>query len=372
MIRDEAHWLELTDAFYAAALGKTDWYQALEGLATATGSRGGELVGFGSNDAVPFNIMTGVDPSFAGDFIAHGGGDPERNPRVKAGWAAPVLQVLAEEDFLTPSEHKTHPHYCDFSRRWDLPFCCLTTLERQDDLLIGLAVLRSEKQGHISAEQKANFTALAPHVRAAVRTQIILEGQGALILKDAMDALRLAAFICDRRGNVMAMSAEGEAVLRSRRGLRLKAGVLGAVDPSEHLVFEDNLRFAAQEWAFTVVPRLKQMVLRSRDPLQSPLILDIVALPSREFEFRFSPRILVVARHRRTAGDQKMELLQMVYGLTRAEADIALRLAQGHTAEVTAHARNVSVGTVRAQIKTVLGKVGVKRQIELVARLNEL
>jgi DNA-binding CsgD family transcriptional regulator len=59
-------------------------------------------------------------------------------------------------------------------------------------------------------------------------------------------------------------------------------------------------------------------------------------------------------------------------GLTPAETDVALRLAEGKTAEVIAKARAVEIGTVRAQIKTILSKVGLNRQAELAARLNHL
>jgi DNA-binding CsgD family transcriptional regulator len=58
--------------------------------------------------------------------------------------------------------------------------------------------------------------------------------------------------------------------------------------------------------------------------------------------------------------------------MTTAETEIALQLAQGKPPEAIAKQRNVSVGTVRAQIKALLAKAGVSRQVELVARLNQL
>ena len=51
--------------------------------------------------------------------------------------------------------------------------------------------------------------------------------------------------------------------------------------------------------------------------------------------------------------------------------NIALQLAQGKTTETIAQERKVVVGTVRAQIKSLLSKLGVNRQVELVATLNE-
>ena len=46
------------------------------------------------------------------------------------------------------------------------------------------------------------------------------------------------------------------------------------------------------------------------------------------------------------------------FGLTRAEAEVAAALAGGETANSVAAARGVTVGTVRAQVRVILAKVG--------------
>jgi hypothetical protein len=196
LIRDEGHWVELTDRFHAAAIDGQGWYPALEGLADATGSSSGELICLTADAAVHLNIMTNASPELLEAFIACNGGDPKVNPRVKAGMEAPVLKVLAESDFLTPDEHKRHPHYREFARPFDIPYICLATLDRPQNGLIGLAVTRSEKQGHIDAEQRRAFASIAPHVRAAVRTHISLEGHGDALLAGALEAICIPAFVC--------------------------------------------------------------------------------------------------------------------------------------------------------------------------------
>jgi DNA-binding CsgD family transcriptional regulator len=54
-------------------------------------------------------------------------------------------------------------------------------------------------------------------------------------------------------------------------------------------------------------------------------------------------------------------------GLTRAEAEVALALADGLTPSEVAEARRASLHTVKNQIKAALGKCGLRRQSELVA-----
>src|SRR5689334_20390385 len=188
LVRDDGHWMALTDRFHAAAIDGKGWYPALEGLAEATGSVGGELICLGDDAAIHLNIMTNTCPELLDAFIAGAGGDPSVNPRVKAGMEARPLEVLAESDFITPDEHRRHPHYQEFARPFDIPYICLTTLDRPQNGLIGLAVTRTEKQGHIDAEQRRAFASIAPHVRAAVRTHIALEGHGDALLAGALEA----------------------------------------------------------------------------------------------------------------------------------------------------------------------------------------
>jgi DNA-binding CsgD family transcriptional regulator len=58
--------------------------------------------------------------------------------------------------------------------------------------------------------------------------------------------------------------------------------------------------------------------------------------------------------------------------LTSTEIQIAEYLAQGQSAELIAAKRGVSVETVRTQIKAIMAKLGVTRQVEVVVRLGEL
>jgi DNA-binding CsgD family transcriptional regulator len=57
------------------------------------------------------------------------------------------------------------------------------------------------------------------------------------------------------------------------------------------------------------------------------------------------------------------------FGLTTAEAQIALALLTGKRLEEVAEERGVSLGTVRSQFKAILRKAEVDRQAELVRAL---
>jgi DNA-binding CsgD family transcriptional regulator len=239
-------------------------------------------------------------------------------------------------------------------------------------MLVGLAVLRTHREGHITEPERAVFASLAPHVRAAVRTQAALEGNGAALLAGAMDALSIPAFVCDRTGLVKALTPAAEQLVLGNRALQLKEGRLRASQSADARELENAIGVAAQGHARPDAPLLRTVILRSSDKDAAPTVLDVIALPSPASELTFVPRVLIVARSSKAANERKTAILQAAYSMTSAEIDIALQLCAGKSPETIATSRKVAIGTVRAQIKTLLAKAGTKRQIEFVARLNQL
>ena len=61
--------------------------------------------------------------------------------------------------------------------------------------------------------------------------------------------------------------------------------------------------------------------------------------------------------------------LRAEFGLTKAEARLALRLAEGSSLASAAQAFNVKLTTIRSQLQQVFAKTGTSRQTELVAML---
>ena len=363
--------LNLADKFYSAALGAESWYSALEAFAAATGSRTGELIAIGSNAAVPINLMTNTDPGLYADFAAKRGGDPAVNPRVRAGIEAPILKVMAENDFISPEEHKVHRHYVEFARPWDIPYICLSSLDRRDGMLVGLAVCRSEREGHISGPERDVFAKLAPHVRAAVRMHMALEEQSALLLSGLFEALSLPAFLCGRHGRVRAMTPAAEQLANRGHTLQLRGGQLFAAHDDDCKTLAAAIESAATSG--NVAKRLPHtLIVRSNDPASPAQLVDVIRLPIRSLEFSLHSQVLVIPQGTGGAEERRRVLLHSVYKLTAAEIAVAMQLSQGSTAESIAATRGVAIATVRAQIKGILAKFGLRSQVELVGRLAQL
>jgi DNA-binding CsgD family transcriptional regulator/PAS domain-containing protein len=369
MVRDDEQWLTLADQFQQAAIDGRTWYDAIAAFAAATGSEHGQLVCMASDGTMPLNLLTNVDPGLPAAFVEAGGSDPRINPRRRAGIARPPLTILAESDFITPDAMKQDQHYQEFAVPWDVPFICLTTLEQRSDLLVGLATIRTRRQGHIDDEARRIFASIAPHVRSAVRTSLALGSSNDALLANVFEALSIPAFLCNRQGMVRRLTPAAEQLLTAS-GLRLRHGKLTAVLPVEAAALSDSIEAAAIGPAIGG-PSSRAMLIHSVQRDAVPLSLDVLSLPRSGLSFAVDSRVLVLARN---AGSQarRTTLLQTIYGLTPAELETAQLLIEGRSPQDIANQRQVAVGTVRAQIKALFAKTGSSRQIDLVARLGRL
>ena len=343
----------------------------MQGLAVATGSQSAQLIGRTSELAVLFNLMTNVDPALtklSEDLQSI-------NPRPPVVKEAPVLEPVADLDVLPAEELRRNAFYGEVLRPWDRPFFCATVLDRQEDTFVTLGVMRSQAAGHIADEQRRTFAMLAPHVRAAIRLHARVERKGAAVLAGALEALGIPMFICDGAGRVKMLTPAAEALVANGSCLRLKSGQLTSARADEARTLQDAISAALPACRKPGRSAFRTVVIRGTEPGTTPLVLDVFALPGLSAGLSLAsitPQVLIVACGQRRTDSRRATLLGAFYGLTAAETEIAQQLTKGHSAQTIAAKRRVAVGTVRAQIKSIFAKLGVRRQTELTALLNQL
>lgn len=356
----------LADEFMSAALEPTNWMPALLALAEATGSARGQLIDIGGPSTIPFNWVNDFSERAHHDFVSLEGGSPLVNPRVAVSVGASLLTVQSEADYRAAATAIRSDAYADFSREHDIPHGCQSKLIEADGALIGLAVLRTERDGPTTEAQRALFAAVAPHVRSAVRTQMALENDGARLVAGAMEHVAAAVFICGADGRLFHVTPSAELLL-AEGVLCRDRGRLSLADRRQGL----NLREAIARHALTRGMPLESLTI-DRGPGRLPIILDIVAAPRQPWAFGFESRVLIVARGVDRWHASAETVLQTFYGLSPSEADIALRLARGQSHQMIAEERRARIATVRSQIKTIFMKLGVTREVELITMLAQL
>lgn len=369
MIKNNEHWSAISDLFADAAL-EGDWTSALNALADACGADSGELIGVGSDSAVPFNWVTRRDPQLALDFVTLGFGSPAVNPRVREGVSAPVMRAWHDIQCSTEEELRRNFAYADYCRRYGIQHGSQATLIRENGMLIGLATLNDHVRGVPQGADRIAFEMIAPQVRAAVKMQMVFERRGAAITAGALAGLDLAAFVCDRAGIVRGLTPPAERVLAAG-ALRLNGGRLSAYRAEDSRALEDAITAAAQG-PNPGLPSLRTLVLRAGSSPADFEVVDVISLPKREYSFGFEPRVMVTLRTEQRRMADLPKVLSSAFDLTPVEARIALRLADGHSRNEIAAEREASVETIRSHIKKIFAKLDVRREAELAARLRRL
>ena len=370
MIRSEDDWADTLGAFHAAALGLASWEEALRGLARATGSKSGELIGIEDRSTPAFTWISDFPVEEArAAYAAVRGHDPQVNSRVRAGARAAELRVLADGDegISIEEDSRRSPDYGEVVRRYDTPYICLSTLVRRSGLMVGLAALRSQRQGPINADERRVFGLLAPHVRTAVLSQIALQENAAALTAGALEAVELTAFVCDFRGAVKAMSPAAEALLRDGR-LKLRDGRLAAREDGDTRALTAMIHDAAFARTSIKPPPLT-LVLRD-EAGHDPLLVDVTPVPGGRSPFGLGVAALVVVRSPRLSEVRDAARASALFSLTPAEAHVVAALMAGRTPPLIARDLGVSVGTVRTHVRHLFEKVGVRSLIELVAAVS--
>jgi len=90
------------------------------------------------------------------------------------------------------------------------------------------------------------------------------------------------------------------------------------------------------------------------------------------FAHRYPPGAVLIFFDPDDCREPAEYLLRQMFGLTSAEIRIAMGVLRGLELREIAATHNVSEGTVRTQLKSVLSKTGTHRQVELVALLASL
>ena len=356
---------EVENAFLAAPFEAGGWNAALRLFARRTGSSRAQLLGLG-NGATLFNFMPDIDDAYQREFLEIEAWRPEVNWRVAA--SGRPMEILSEAHYDIARQHSGTDAYEEHIRRWDGVHGCQTALIAGDGLLVGLASLRSERDGRSGQRDRKLFAAGATYALAAVRMQQAMAQRGAAMTVAAFDAIGVAAFLIDRHGAVAALSSAAEAIVGDRAdgALRLRRGRLGATRRDADAPLQVALGRALNGEA------MQQYWIASPRNGEGGVLCELFRLPRREWDFGFDPRVLVVARRAADIPAARTVPLRAALGLTEAEAQIALRLANGEAREAIAAERGTSAQTLGTQIKSILRKSDVGREAELTALVNRL
>ncbi|HPU54165.1 MAG TPA: helix-turn-helix transcriptional regulator, partial [Burkholderiaceae bacterium] len=273
---------------------------------------------------------------------------------------------LRESDALYRSGY-----YNDWMRPQGFRHTMGNTLLSEDDLVANITLMRPVDMNTFSASEVQSFERLSRHMTRALQMAVRLERLEATSTGPAaFDAIPLPIALVDEHRRLLHANPAMESLLRRRKGLELRKGVLIA-----------RAVAAQQELAHRVACAIDRS---SADwPAPGPLwlpgspndCLSVQVMPVAGGQGRYLPPVrcalvmVVDASAVPAAQTPAAQALLVQHGCTNSEARLAMLICEGRALRAVAADMGITYGTARVYLKTVFEKLDVHTQAQLVARV---
>ncbi|RJG07571.1 hypothetical protein D3870_17635 [Noviherbaspirillum cavernae] len=281
---------------------------------------------------------------------------------------SPVAHFYASNLDIAHPEQVPHSR---FYREWLSPqgveYAAGAIVLREGAWFTQMIVQRSPVQPGFSRDDLDTLDRLMPHMQRAIQMRArFTELQfGQDFLAGGLDLLAMPALFFDEHSRAAHMNSRARTLLADSKLLKLEQGHLVAsdVDASRKLNFEIGNAIQASRGSTTT---LNEVVLLPR-PGRLPLMLMVA--PVRIAAGQTHGAALVFVFDPDYAPSLTPDRVRKLFGLTDAEARLAVGLCSGRTLDDIAHERTISPHTLKTQLKSIFAKTGTNRQTELVSLL---
>ena len=358
----------LAEALYDAAMEPSLWTRALDNLGDALG--GSALVmGMFRGSGLVFYAANRLEPE--PDSLLHDHySRPQTNPFLAAMPRLPLLTAIEREEIITDRDYVASGIFNDVFRRQKLIHAASACLAREPGLMITNGVLRRASRD-FGTDDKRLYQAILPHLRRAIELTVrmhdlqLASRRAAAVADLNADGL----VIVDQHGRVQFTNAAAERVLVRGDGVCRREAVLHVRHSSDsdglaRLIREAALRTGSCGGCMRIVrgvetPALALIVTPFPSDLRN--LADTATAHALVTLTELAPRPVPACRH-----------ITELFGLSKAEAELAIALLEGKHVEEIAIERHVALSTVRSQLRSILRKTGLHRQGELVQLLGQV
>jgi DNA-binding CsgD family transcriptional regulator len=369
--------LSLIERIYEAAIEPDAWGSFVSDLSEAFGGAGVVLFlrlpgsTASTPDAVEQSIYrAGLLPELSSVFFKHFTlGLPWGDYRAPGFRSRFALSSEVFPDELLPE----HPFYKEYMEPQGLapegPIVHFIYGEEADWDTSGIAIYRRVNRRPFDTDDLALGNMLVPHLARAFNVQRELGNitHQRQALAEVMDRLPTGVVLIDARHRPIVTNRTARSIAAQDDGFRLDADSPRAHDPQDNTVLM-KLMISAVEAGLKEDEDVRGRVMSINRPSgKRPYVAMITPLlrPLPDSAARDAAAALFV-------GDpdsvqvSAVEMLETLYSLTPAEAELVALLTEGNSLEEAANRRGITMNTARSQLKQVFAKTETRRQGELV------
>lgn len=364
---DTAKSIELV---YGAITRPELWSEVVESITHESGSNSGLLcVERSDQRAILTYSDYGLTPRGMEDYADYYVGKDIWLARV---FELPVNEFHLSHDMTRQKDFLNSEIYNDWGMFEHIQHATGVIVESYDesDAVLRFCLQRSNREGEYTPEEKAALDSIVPHMRRAIAIHSDLVGLNLVNERASriLDQLPFAAFLVDDKCRIQYRNGGTDSVLAEACGFSGEGGVL-SID-SHRGKFERQVHEAISAGQGANAPAAQVLTVHTKEGKPryevsvSPLIVD-------DFQLCLQyQRVLALVIVRDVArASQIPPAVQLSYGLTPVEVQVAEFLCNGLGPSQIASEMARSFHTVRTHIRNILGKTETRSQVELVAKL---
>ena len=291
----------------------------------------------------------------------------QRAPR--AGGNARIVrgaEIWPEADLLKSV------YYHEFLKRFDTCELACLFAGATHTRFEALSMYRGPKEAPFDMEQLAHLRMIGPHMQTAlaIRRRLLALESRTSDLESALDWLGTALVLVDTDGKPVLANQAARRICSERDGLHLSSTRLSAQNASENGRLQEIIAKAITAGNSKSNEHGGAMLISrsGKRPLQ---VLSAPFISPDSAQSIGAVAVVFISNPDRKPVPRS-EILRELYGLTQAEAQLAIALLKGKSLAETAELLEVRYETARSQIKSVLHKTGTQRQGELILLLSNL
>lgn len=352
----------LIDAIYETPLDFGRWAGVLDQLRVRAGSQGAALT---AGTSISGTVVTAVGHSeaSAADYNGH---FHLLDPLIPYGMRQQAGTWLNDWRLLGQRFSRTE-YYNDFFLRHGWQSCSARILEMSPAAWACVSFQWAEGAAPMSPADERALDRLMQHTARALRLQRRLEPLRAEadIAVAALDCLTLAVWVVDSRGRIVLANGAAQELMSDAGPMRCKGGALVAASGGGDRLSKALRRATADDGAVASWVQI--------DGAAGARLASVLPLGGASSSIQASGGRLAVVVIQPGAAPASIEAaLGAVYGLSMRERQVCSLVSAGLQVKEVADRLRLATETVRKVLKSVFGKVGVRRQAELVKTVAQL
>ncbi len=359
---------ELLDVLYSTVLHPDHWHTFLNRLCKVVQCRHGVMTS--EKRDLGLTVRTDGESDFCemlegASHRRYATGDPFR-PRILQNR---LIGIYNDDDLLPNEGLLRTEYYREHLKPRGLRYATVIVATVDPAQLELFSLWRTFDQGPSGQGNYDLLEFLFPHIQRALHLRHRIDaGERRAACAEAMiDANVTATFLIRKDGQLVHRNSAGTALLASGDSLCLLDGSITAVSARSKMALRSLLEKAGK------VETEPHAVLHHAISLERAFGKSSVKVIATS---------LTPAARKRTGADIVMlasdpveptayadHVLHSLYGLSKAETEVANGLLAGYSLDKIGKLRNVSTGTVRQQLKAIMARTGTQRQGELISLL---